>query len=79
VYAICWQHTPLPEIRTYVSAEQPRRHSALRKSLKPSVVLLLLYYKQTMTIIVPVTCVHCNNGSESQSSSVFSVTYELII
>jgi hypothetical protein len=55
---------PTPEMRTYVSIERsPQRHMALRQSLKLSMVLVLLYYKQAVTAFVPVASAHCSTGS----------------
>jgi hypothetical protein len=41
------------------------------QSLKPSVVLLMLYYKQTVTAIVPLPSDYCNTGSGSHTHRSF--------
>jgi hypothetical protein len=53
--------------RIHVSTEPLRRYMALHQSLKSSAVLLLLYYKQTVAVIVPLPSAYCSTGSDSHS------------
>jgi hypothetical protein len=48
-----------------------QRYMAPLRSLKPSVVLLLLYYKQTVTATVPLPSAYCSIGSDSHIIGVF--------
>jgi hypothetical protein len=68
----CSQHPPpLPEIRIHVSIEIQRRYTALPQSLKPSVVLLPLYNKLTVTLIVPLPSACCSIGSDIHTNRCF--------
>jgi hypothetical protein len=78
-YQRCRQYTPCPlppESRIHLSIEPPRRYTALPQNLKPSVVLLLLYYKKTVTATVPLPSACCSTGSDTHTS-VFSVRFKL--
>jgi hypothetical protein len=50
----------------HVRTEMQWRHMALPQVLKSSVGLLPLYYKYTVTGIVPLPSAYCSTGSDSQ-------------
>jgi hypothetical protein len=54
---------PPPQNWLPVSIEQPRKYTELPRSLKTSVVLLLFYFKQTVTVTVPLPSTYCSIGS----------------
>jgi hypothetical protein len=55
-----------PESGLHISIEPQRKYTAaLLKSLKPSVVQLLLCHKQAVTAIVPLPSVYCNVVNDS--------------
>lgn len=58
---------PAPEIRIHLDNEQSRRYKTVPQNLKSFAVLLLLYFKQTVTVIFPLPSSYCSTGSDSHT------------